>query len=134
MAYQLEFEKLVSYDLRKEGISVSVDLQFGNVRVPAEAKVDTGATTCVFGRAVAQGLGIELERGLARRFVTAAGSFIAYGHEVTLTVHGFSFDSLIFFSADEGVSRNVLGRIGWLNRLKIALIDYEGELYLSKYD
>jgi hypothetical protein len=28
----------------------------------------------------------------------------------------------------------VRGRVGWLNQLRVGLVDYEGKLYLSRYD
>jgi hypothetical protein len=28
----------------------------------------------------------------------------------------------------------VLGRVGWLNRVRLGLIDYDGRLFLSAYD
>lgn len=30
--------------------------------------------------------------------------------------------------------RNVLGRQGWLNQVRLALIDYDGKLFLSHYN
>jgi hypothetical protein len=44
------------------------------------------------------------------------------------------FDSMIYFAAEEHYNRNVVGRHGWLNRVRLALIDYEGMLYLSRAD
>lgn len=46
----------------------------------------------------------------------------------------FKFDSYIFFASDESFRRNVLGRHGWLDRLIIGINDYEGKLYLSRYE
>ena len=62
------------------------------------------------------------------------GSFLAYGHAVTLSVRGFKFDIVAYFAADETFSRNVLGRHGFLDRLLIALDDYAGKLYLRRGD
>jgi hypothetical protein len=42
--------------------------------------------------------------------------------------------STVYFAKDESFTRNVLGRQGWLDRVKLGLIDYEGRLFLSKYD
>jgi len=33
-------------------------------------------------------------------------------------------------AADEDIDRNVLGRYGWLDRVTLGLIDYEGKRYL----
>jgi hypothetical protein len=134
MAYQLSFEKLVNYDVGEPGIGLAVELRSNERAVNLTAKVDTGATYCIFERRYAEQLGLDVELGMRQVFGTATGQFLAYGHDVTLSVSGFDFDSLVFFPADEQISRNVPGRVGWLDRMMIGLVDYEGKLYLSVYD
>lgn len=53
---------------------------------------------------------------------------------MSLAVLGYQFETTVYFADDPGIARNVLGRIGWLDRLAIAIIHYEGRLYLSDYD
>lgn len=43
---------------------------------------------------------------------TPTGSFLTYGHEVTLSALGFQFAVIVFFAADEWFNRDVLGRHG----------------------
>lgn len=62
------------------------------------------------------------------------GSFLAYGHAVTLSVSDFDFDMVAYFAADESFNRNVLGRHGFLDRVLIGLDDYAGKLYLRRND
>jgi len=78
-------------------------------------------------------LGLNIETGIVQRFSTATGTFLAYGHNVTLITEGLEFDSYIFFYADENHKPNVLGRFGWLDRICLGLIDYEGKLFLNYY-
>ena len=59
--------------------------------------------------------------------------FNVFGFRLTLEVENFQFDSLVYFAEDENFSRNVLGRHGFLELVKLGLIDYEGKLYLSRY-
>ena len=66
--------------------------------------------------------------------LTATGSFIAYGHEVKLLTLDLEINTTIYFAELYGFPRNVLGRRGWLDQVRLALIDYEGKLYLSHYD
>lgn len=134
MSYRLEFEKLVNFNTNKIGISISVELRLGLESVAFEAKIDTGASFCIFAREHAEKLGIPVEDGFPRRFNTAAGNFRAFGHGVTLVTEGFSFDSQVFFAADENFQTNVLGRHGWLDRVIIGINDYDGKLYLSRYE
>jgi len=109
MSYELEFEKLVNFDTNKIGISVNVELRLGLELVTFEAKIDTGASFCIFAREYAEKLGVRVEEG-------------------------FIFDSQVFFAADENFHTNVLGRHGWLDRVIIAINDYDGKLYLSRFE
>jgi hypothetical protein len=63
-----------------------------------------------------------------------AGSFVAYGHEVTIHTLGIEFPAAVFFAQDSGFNRNFLGRSGRLDRLRIGIIDYDRLLFLTTYD
>ena len=65
---------------------------------------------------------------------TAAGSFPAYGHEVTLQVGDLQWDTTVYFAEPEDFPVNVVGRIGFLDHLQIGLVDYERQLYLGPYE
>jgi hypothetical protein len=47
---------------------------------------------------------------------------------------GLEFQTFVFFSAERRLPRNLLGRVGWLRLVRLALVDYDQELYLSLYD
>jgi hypothetical protein len=134
MAYQLSFEKLAEYDTGKSGVTMPVTLSFTDVSVTFDAKLDTGSSECVFARRYGEQLGLEIEDGERIRIGTATGSFIAYRHELTLTVLGYDFDSHACFASDEFFNRNVLGRHGFMDRVQIGLNDYDGKLYLNRYE
>jgi hypothetical protein len=134
MAYQLEFEKLLSYDVGEPGITLQATLKLKERTLDLPVKVDTGASCCLFERRVGEALGFDIETGMRQLFGTATGTFVGYGHEVTLSVAEFEFDTIVFFPSDAEISRNVLGRFGWLDRVVLGLVDYEGKLYLSRYD
>ena len=108
-------------------------MQYNGKTIDFEAKIDTGATECVFERKHAERLGIDVESGEFIRFNTAAGNFDAYAHEVVLSVLEIETFSRVCFAKEESFTRNVLGRQGWLDRVKLGLIDYEGKLLLSVY-
>ena len=59
---------------------------------------------------------------------------MTYEHEVNLSVLDFSFTVLVCFAEDSAFQTNVLGRYGFLMQVKFGLVDYEGKLYLGKYD
>lgn len=59
---------------------------------------------------------------------------IAFGHSVTLHTLGLEFDSVVYFAADYGLERNLLGRVGWLQKVRLAIIDYDSTVNLGAYD
>ena len=133
MAYQLDFEKLFSYDVGLPGITLQANLALKETSLDITVKVDTGASCCIFERRFGEELGFDIEMGMRQSFATATGTFVAYGHEVTLKVADFEFNTVAFFPSDAQVKRNVLGRFGWLDRVVLGLVDYDGKLYLSRY-
>lgn len=117
-----------------EAIILAVILRYGDKEIDADAYLDTGSTFCVFRRQFAETLGLDVESGDAIRLSTATGTFAAYGHMLTLETLGLTFETTVYFAEHEGFPRNVLGRRGWLDRLRIAIIEYDGNLYASRYD
>lgn len=133
MNYHLEFSDLIEYDTTKTGITVGVELKLGKKTKQVSAKLDTGSTDCIFSRSVGTSLGLKVEDGTLTTVGTATGTFRVYLHAVTLSVLNFDFDAYVYFAEDEGFNRNVLGRIGFLDRVVLGLVDYEGKLYLDRY-
>ena len=134
MVYELSFNKEFVYDSREKGITLPISLKLAGQTVSLNAKVDTGASCCIFERKYAEDLGIDVESGIEQRVETVMGIFTTYGHDVTISALDYDFDCTAYFAANEAFTRNVLGRVGWLDRVKLAIIDYECKLYLSSYD
>lgn len=133
MAEILSYDEVYFYNTLKKGITVPVYLKYDKLTVDLKAKIDTGAENCIFERKHAERLGVEVERGELQQFSTATSGFLAYGHEVTINVLEIETVSTVYFAKEESFTRNVLGRQGWLDRVKLGLIDYEGKLFLSEY-
>jgi len=134
MAHKLSFKTIYEYDHRALDINVPVTLRSGSETRELLAKLDPGSTFCVFQRVVGVRLGFDIEQGSPQWISSVRGSFLTYGHEVTLNVLGFEMTATVYFAAEEHFPINVLGRVGWLNRVRIGLIDYDGRLFLSAYD
>jgi hypothetical protein len=134
MPYTLHFDQKISYSDSKPGITLTVALGRGGTGVRFDAAVDTGATYCVFERAHGETLGLDIESGMRCSFGTATGSFIAYGHEVLLSALDLNLQTTVYFAEGDYFTRNVLGRRGWLDRVRLALDDYSSELYLSRLE
>lgn len=130
--YKIAYRILHQYPDSELGITIPVVLVVGEQTVKiSDAKVDTGASHCVFECSFGDMLGLEIEKGAVKRFSTVTGEFTAYGHWVSVFVLGISFDTEVFFA---DVRRNVVGRQGWFNRLRVGLVDYDHKLYVSAYD
>lgn len=129
----VDFTEIYKYDTRLVGITVPVALFDGEKNSAFKAKVDTGSSFCIFERKNGERLGIEIESGEEIRISTATDYFTAYGHELTMFVLGIETYTKVYFAKEESFTRNVLGRQGFLDRVKLGLIDYEGRLLLSAY-
>lgn len=129
--YPITYSHLLRYDAGKPGITVPAMLELNRVSVSAETKLDTGSTYCIFERFLGERLGLDIEQGHPQWISTVTGSFLVYGHEVTLNVEEFVFDSMVYFADDPNFKRNVLGRFGFLQKVFCGMDDYAGELYLA---
>ncbi len=134
MPHNLEFEICHEYNSTGGGIWLPTYLTVGNLTVDCEAKVDTGAEYCVFQRALGDALGLTIEQGHLLTMKSVNGTTRTYGHEVQLSTLGLAFHVTVYFAEAYGLTRNLLGRNGWLQQVKLAIVDYEETLYLSAYE
>ena len=70
---------------------------------------------------------------VAENLGTVTGSFKVHLQTVTIEVLGIRSEAMVYFAADEQFTRSVLGRIGWLDRITLGLVDYEAKLLISPY-
>jgi Aspartyl protease len=131
VTHQLTFDSV--YEYGTDAIILPVELQLADKMLRTDACVDTGATFCVFRRELAIALGIDVESGISLRIGTVTGSFLAYGHTLTLKTLNYSFDVTVYFAGHDSFTRNVLGRRGWLDQFRLGLVEYESRLYLNPY-
>lgn len=131
--WSLTFPTLVDYHAHDE-ITAEVILVSGVSSVKVDAKLDTGSKFCIFQPGWAIWLGLDLRSGTPERIRTAASSFPAYGHEVTLMVGELEWQTTVYFAEPENFPVNVVGRIGFLDHLQVGLVDYEQLLYLAPYE
>jgi len=134
VSYQLSFTQLVNYEAGQPSITVPVTLSVSRTRVDCDAKIDTGSSNCIFARNLGEQLGLDIETGLRLLVATVTGNSVAYLHEVNLSIAAFEFSGLIAFAEDKEFRRNVLGRCGFIEQTTLGLVDYEGKLYLGRYD
>jgi hypothetical protein len=134
MPFELSFSRREKYSSLAPGINLETTLRFGDLFINCEAKVDTGAEVCLFQRAIGEALDIPIETGVKKSLETLTGVLTAYGHEVVLELLGLKLQTVVYFAESDEVRRNLLGRLGWLQRIRLGIVDYDNELYLSLYD
>ncbi len=129
----IDFDVSHHYNLFEIGIVVEAVLTRFDISAGVRARIDTGATFCIFRRDIGEELGLVIEDGILRDIGTATGSFRVFGHEIEMTVLGIVTVSTVYFAESSHFNRNVLGRTGFLDRVKFGLIEPEGKLLLSEY-
>jgi predicted DNA-binding antitoxin AbrB/MazE fold protein len=130
---RLQFSHVYSYASHDSTIALPIVLRSGGNVVDLVASLDTGASYCLFEGAYATELGLDLHSGVRKRFRTANSNFDAYGHEVEIDAFGIVTHSLVFFFADASIVKNVLGRGGWLDRVRVGIVDHDCTLFLAPY-
>src|SRR5262245_60308506 len=135
MPFTLIFNLRHQYNSLENGIYVQAVLVYGDKTAFCRAKVDSGSEVCLFQSDLADMLGIEVESGYRTELsALTSGGLVAYGHSVSLQALGLEFDSFVYFAAEYGLPRNILGREGWLRKVRLAVVDYDAEIYISPYD
>jgi hypothetical protein len=135
LAHLLRFSDSYNYKLDSPPIAIPAVLKTGRGKVELLANIYTGAADCLFEHGYAEALGLRVEAGILKTYATVTGGrFEAYGHEVSIEVLGIEVAATVYFYANTGMKRNVLGRRGWLDRIRLGLIDYDQMVYVSAYD
>jgi hypothetical protein len=132
--HTLRFRAAERYDPGGASVLLAIKLALGDSLAEVEAVLDTGATYSVFQREVGEMLGLGVETGEALWIETVQGRFLTYTHAVTLVLGGVALEVTVSFAAEYGFPRNILGRRGVLDRLRLGLVDYDGMVFLSHYD
>ncbi len=133
MATQLSFTEEFHYADDLSGISIPVVLSYGEKSRRVQAKVDIGGEVCLFSREDGAFLGVPVEQGIQITLSSLGGNIEAFGHEVILQTGDLIFQSIVCFAKYPGLPRNILGRQGWLQQLRLGVVAYDNLLYLSAY-
>lgn len=130
MSFEIDFHKKEHYRSLETGITIETILRYGDLETRCQAKVDTGSQVCFFDRNYADVLEIDVESGYHEKFSTLGGGVIGYAHQIELETLGMRFQSYVYFAETYSINRNLLGRQGWLQLIKLGLDDYRSEIYL----
>jgi hypothetical protein len=128
----LDFDANLEYEETAAGILVPIRLIHGDRSVELRARLDTGAADCLFDRFYADILGLP-DSGVEGRYRTVAGSFQAFGHEVTIETRGLQRSAMVFFHGMGDPAHAFVGRRGWLDRVRLGIVHSEQRLFLGQY-
>jgi hypothetical protein len=131
MSYQLDFSIRRRINTSDIGITIPAMLARNQKTVLCDAKVDTGSEYCFFQNEIAVALGLNVESGIPITLGTLAGTISTYAHTIQLHTLGIVYESTVLFSAHPGLPRNILGRVGWLENLHLALTMDDEMIYLN---
>lgn len=134
MPFPLTFRNRQPYELSDDKPAVRAKLICSDLFTDCVAYIDTGAIVCLFQRELADALNLNVEAGQRIKLGTLTGSLLAYGHDLTLQVGSLSFETTIYFAAEYSLSRNPLGKFGFLQLARFGMVDYDEMIYLSHYD
>ena len=90
-----------------------------NVVNRVDTLIDTGASTAVYTKSVADDLGIDLISGEPSGTEGIGGSVITWYHTVRMTFGNWSYECLVGFMANDDLPvAGVLGYLGFFDRFK----------------
>jgi hypothetical protein len=95
--WTLTFPACIDYGAHDE-ITIEIDLISKDLHVTFGDKLDSGGKFCIFQPHFAEWPGLDLTSGIPEKIRAAAGSFPAYGHEVTLQVGDLQWDTTVYFA------------------------------------
>jgi hypothetical protein len=134
MSHQMNFDVAYLYEDSTEGISLPITLTYGNNQIRSYAKVDTGAEFCIFSLELGENLGIDVSSGIPKTMGSLTGTLDTFGHEVIIQACGIAVQSVAFFAKYPGLPRNLLGRNGWIRKLRLGIVDYDNTIFLTTHD
>lgn len=114
------------------GLYIPVTLSAAGGDVKMQGYLDTGSKYCVIPRWVGEQLGINIEAGQVTSLRTGGGSMSTYLHYVTLSIGDLAFEDVpICIAKYRDFDRCMVGRAGWLQKVRMNLIPYDEHLYLN---
>ena len=120
---------------RTAGIKLPIVIRTGEQSKRVLAKVDTGASFCIFAREHGEALGLTIDAvpRTELRLANNAPLFVR-GHRLVVEVFEYSLETTVYFAEEPDFPRDVVGRSGFLDRLRVAIVDYDSVIHVSHYD
>jgi len=126
MTIKFHYKKIVGLEGKTQKIIalrpiIPLSIRQGNGQIRYEALIDSGADFCIFHAELGRLLGLDIEKGMRKKFGGVTGQTgIAFIHAVTLDLGGFEVETECGFSDD--ISRDgygILGQDGFFDNFKV---------------
>ena len=135
MSWNFSFSIRVGIIEDQFGLCTPITLSVAGREIEADAHLDTGATYSVIPREVGERLGLDVEAGEPTSIRTGGGPMPAFLHYTNLTIDELFFEDVpICVAKYPEFHRILLGRGGWLQKVRLNLLVYEDSLYLNLHD
>ncbi|HMV51278.1 MAG TPA: retropepsin-like aspartic protease [Blastocatellia bacterium] len=132
MSWNFSFSNRVQIREDAAGLCASATLSVAGAQIQVDGYLDVGAAYCVIPRDAGERLGLDVEAGEATNLRTGMGPIQGYLHYAVLTVGDLVFEDVpVFVAKYPGFDRCLLGRAGWLQRVRMNLVTYDNFLYLD---
>lgn len=108
---------------------ISIELGRSGNRCRVEGMVDSGADMCIFSKAVAEDLGIEIETGQRFNLAGVTGDSEPYFvHDVDISIGDLKYSTKIGFTLTTAPFKyGVLGQYGFFS-VFVVKFDFQGEV------
>ncbi len=135
MSWNFSFSTPIHLDEDESGIYVTALLSVAGREVEINGYLDTGAAYCVIPRWAGERLGLNVESGQSITMRTGGGPMPTYLHYATITISTLTFEDVpICVAKYSAFDRCLLGRAGWLQKVRMNLITYDNVVYLNLHD
>lgn len=135
MSWEFSFATRLHMTETSSGFYVPAMFSVADREVRVDGYFDVGAAYCVIPREAGEKLGLDIETGEASALRTGTGLMPGYLHYTVLSVGDLIFEDVPTFVAKyPDFDRCLLGRAGWLQKVRLNLVTYDGAIYLNLYD
>jgi predicted aspartyl protease len=134
MTWDMSFSTRLPITETPYGLSFSVRFSAAGQEIEENGILDLGAAFCVIPRITGENLGLAVEAGVPTTLRTGGGPMATYQHYGSLILGDLLFEDVpICVAKYHDFDRVLIGRAGWLHKVRLGLVVYDELLYLNLY-
>ncbi len=132
MSWQFDFSTRLRTTEDSHGLYLTATLSVAGQELVVDGYLDIGAAYCILPRLLGETLGLAVEAGEPVTLKTGGGPLQGFLHFATLLLGDLAFEDVpICVIKYPGFDRCLLGRAGWLQKVRLNLSAYDEALYLN---